>query len=92
MSAFETRGQNAMSKEPESRILFPLCTNVNLFQTPAGYLELEERLKVASLLYDLLGLERGFYYLQATEKNSFSVYNRNITIEEAEQQREYLED
>jgi hypothetical protein len=54
-------------------------------------LELEDRLKVASLLYDLLGLERGFYYLQATEKNSLSYYNRNITIEEAEQQRVYFE-
>ena len=75
----------------ESRILFPLRTNVSLFKTPEGYLELEERLKIASLLYDRLVLQSGFYFLQAAETVAYEIHERDISDDGAAKRREYFE-
>jgi len=84
-------GELASMTEPEheSRVVFPLRTNVALFKTPEGYLELEERLKVAALLYDNLLLEGGFYTFQATRIGSsdWHVPRAAISDEEAGRRR-----
>lgn len=78
----------------ESCILFPLRTNVALFQSPQGYLALEERLKIASLLYDRLILEGGFYVLQAAATGAMDFHQgrSSITDDEAHQRRQYFEE
>jgi hypothetical protein len=83
-----------MMTEPtdETRILFALRTNVELFKTPEGYLELEERLKIASLLYDKLVLQSGFYCLQSATKGFYDLFNPTISNDEAANLRAYYGD
>lgn len=78
----------------ESRILFPLRSNVALFKTPEGFLALSERLKVATLLYDKLILEGGFYVLQASANGVVEIHEarRTISMEEARKKRAYYEE
>lgn len=63
----------------ETRILFPLRTNVEVFQTPEGYLALEERIKIAALLYDKVVLEGGFYELTVSQSGSFELRTKRGT-------------
>ena len=76
----------------ETSILFPLRTNVALFKTPEGYLDLEERLKVAALLYDRLLLEGGLYIFQAAKTGSYDYHYPRTAISDemaAKQREEY---
>jgi hypothetical protein len=54
------RGQENMSDQI-STVFFPLRTNVQYFETPKEFLSLEARIKQASILYDRIVFESGFY-------------------------------
>lgn len=53
-----------------SRIFFPLRSNVEMFQAATGYVALQERIKIASLLFDEVILEGGVYKLQMTDRGA----------------------
>ncbi len=92
-------GKAGDKAQNESRLFFPLRSNVALFRTPAGFLSLEERLKVAALLYDRVILEGGFYKLDVTAEGSYDFHQlrdvdcsgQGLTDEDARLWREQAE-
>lgn len=58
----------------QSTFLFPLRTNVEYFSSPPGYLALYDRVKQASLLYDMLWFEAGIYQASIGETGSCEMW------------------
>lgn len=50
-----------MNSEDISTFFFPLRTNVEYFVSPEGFLALEQRVKQAAILYDVIIFEGGIY-------------------------------
>ena len=62
------------SGEEAPVFFFPLRTNVQYFDTPEGFLTLEQRLKQALILYDRVLLQSGAYQAHVGPKGAFDLH------------------
>jgi len=71
-----------------SSFFFPLRTNAGFYESPEGYLNLIEKIKQASLVYDKLIFEGGLYSSTFWETGHWDVYHSPSSVEK--QQLEWM--
>jgi len=64
-----------------STFFFPLRTNTGYYESPEGYLGLLERVKQASLLYDVLVFEGGIYDSIMWDNGNWDVWHPPHTVD-----------